>query len=177
MPTESLQKLVELAKQGATLLFLDRYPEDVPGLKRVAERKAFTRLLRHLPAPSDFAKVERHKMGRGVVLTGACMDELCRAAEIHPEPFKRELGGTMLRRKNEWGGHNYFLSMLRDEPVDGWVELAVQAASAVIFDPMSGRTGEVEIRQNDRAADPLRYAGCDLVPGRAESGDGRLGGV
>ncbi len=148
MPTESLAKLLSLAKQGATILFAEHYPDDVPGWRRLPKRPQFARLLHQLPADEDFSTVEVHRKGRGRIITGSVLDDLCRASGIRPEPFKRELGGTMLRRKNEVGGYNYFLSMLRNRPIDGWVTLATDAASALLFDPMTGRIGKAQTRRN-----------------------------
>ncbi len=148
MPTESLSALLRLAREGATILFAEHYPDDVPGWRRLAERSQFERLLHQLPADTDFSTVEIHRKGRGRILTGMQLDALCHAAGIRPEPFKSELGGTMLRRTNEIGGHNYFLSMLRNRPIDGWVTLATDAASALLFDPMTGRIGKAQTRRN-----------------------------
>lgn len=148
MPTESLSALLRLAREGATILFAEHYPDDVPGWRRLAERSQFERLLHQLPADTDFSTVEIHRKGRGRILTGMWLDALCHAAGIRPEPFKSELGGTMLRRTNEVGGHNYFLSMLRNRPIDGWVTLATDAASALLFDPMTGRIGKAQTRRN-----------------------------
>ena len=55
----------------------------------------------------------------------------------------------MIRRKNEVGGHNYLLSMLRNRPVDGWVTLATDAASALLLDPMTGTIGAAALRKNN----------------------------
>lgn len=150
MPTESLAALVRLAREGATILFMEHYPDDVPGLRRLTERSQFNSLLRKLPKDNDFSTVETHRMGRGRIITGNTFGELCQTAGIRPEPFKREMGGTMLRRKNEVGGYNYFLSMLRNRPVDGWVTLATDAAAVLIFDPMTGRVGKAQMRKNSQ---------------------------
>ncbi len=148
MPTESLAALVRLVREGATILFAEHYPDDLPGLRRLAERPQFNRLLRKLPAVEDFSTTAVHRKGRGRIITGATVDALCQAAGIRPEPFKREMGGTMIRRRNETGGHNYLLSMLRNRPVDGWVTLAVDAEAALLLDPMTGAVGKAAVRKN-----------------------------
>ena len=58
-----------------------------------------------------------------------------------PSEHLRRSGVSMIRRLNEAGGHNYFISMLRDSVIDGWVPLAVNARSVMIFDPLTGRKG------------------------------------
>lgn len=164
LPTETLEHLLYLAKKGATLLFLDCYPDDVPGFGRLEERDEFRELLAQLPADEEFAEAESFQLGRGRIITGSDFDEMVRLAGIRPEPFKREMGGTMLRRKNEVGGYNYFLSMLRNEAVDGWVELATDAKAVMIFDPMTGRTGQAAIRPNDRGTIDVRL---QFAPGQS----------
>ncbi len=54
----------------------------------------------------------------------------------------------MVRRKHE-NGHIYFMSMLSNNPVDGWVGLGVNAKSAMIFDPMTGEKGKAMLRNNN----------------------------
>ncbi len=164
LPTETLEHLLYLAKKGATLLFLDCYPDDVPGFGRLEERDEFRELLAQLPADEEFAEAESFQLGRGRIITGSDFDEMVRLAGIRPEPFKREMGGTMLRRKNEVGGYNYFLSMLRNEAVDGWVELATDAKAVMIFDPMTGRTGQAAIRPNDHGTIDVRL---QFAPGQS----------
>ncbi len=164
LPTETLEHLLYLAKKGATLLFLDCYPDDVPGFGRLEERDEFRELLAQLPADEEFAEAESFRLGRGRIITGSDFDEMVRLAGIRPEPFKREMGGTMLRRKNEVGGYNYFLSMLRNEAVDGWVELATDAKAVMIFDPMTGRTGQAAIRPNDHGTIDVRL---QFAPGQS----------
>ena len=39
----------------------------------------------------------------------------------------------MLRRKNEVGGYNYFLAMLQNNRVDGWVDIETFASSVMLL--------------------------------------------
>lgn len=164
LPTETLEHLIHLAKKGATILFLDNYPDDLPGLGREHERAEFEALRKLLPTDDAFTAAECFTLGRGRIITGSDFDEMVQLAGIRPEPFKREMGGTMMRRKNEVGGHNYFLSMLRNEPVDGWVTLATSAKAVMIFDPMTGQTGQAAIRPNDRGTIDVRL---QMAPGQS----------
>lgn len=150
LPTESLEKLLWLGRGGATLLFAENYPDDLPGLSRLSERPKFRKLLHKLPTDDDFSQAEVFRFGRGRIITGCCFDDLCQLAGIRPEPFKRELGGTMMRRRNEVGGYNYFLSLLCNRPVDGWVRLATDAEAALILDPMTGERGVAKVRKNEQ---------------------------
>lgn len=79
-------------------------------------------------------------------------DDVASAApglDIPAEPL-RQSGVSMLRRRNECGGHNYFISVLRDTVVDGWVRLASDAvADVMIFDPVTGKRGVAQSRKAD----------------------------
>lgn len=79
-------------------------------------------------------------------------DDVASAAaglDIPAEPL-RQSGVSMLRRRNECGGHNYFISVLRDTVVDGWVRVASDAvADVMIFDPVTGKRGVAQSRKAD----------------------------
>jgi len=164
LPTETLEHLLYLAKKGATILFLDNYPDDLPGYGREQEREEFDALRALLPTDEEFTTAERFSLGRGRIITGESFDEMVQLAGVRPEPFKRDMGGTMMRRKNEVGGHNYFLSMLRNEKVDGYITLATSARAVMIFDPMTGKTGEAMIRPNEQGTIDVRL---QLEPGQS----------
>jgi len=40
MPLASLEKLINLAREGATILFVNNLPADVPGLADLKEKRA-----------------------------------------------------------------------------------------------------------------------------------------
>ena len=54
-----------------------------------------------------------------------------------PEPMRKIHGLSCIRRSNP-NGHHYFISNLQGKDVDAWVELGVNAASAVFYNPMDG---------------------------------------
>lgn len=82
---------------------------------------------------------------------------------IKAEPLRRE-GITMMRRVNEVGGHNYFISVLRDTVIDGWVSLAVPSEAVMIFDPMTGKKGLAQSRHDDNGYTQVRLS---LQPGES----------
>ena len=81
MPLETARRLLDLHKAGAKVFFIDRLPEDVPGLgcKLKARRRAFRKIARRLP--------------EAVSLETAL-------AACAPESFRTEWGGSLLRRRN-----------------------------------------------------------------------------
>ena len=147
MPHETLERLTALAGQGATILFTERLPETVPGLARLAEREAaFGRAAAALPAAA-FDRTEVHDCGRGRIITGSDYAETLAAAGARPETFRHTDGNLLLRRRNEAGGCNYFVAHLAPQPIDGWIELATEAAAVELFDPMTGERGMAAIER------------------------------
>lgn len=147
IPLETLNHLLKLAEEGATVIFTDHYPHDVPGLKDQAERQAALKaLLSRLPHDTSFTTVQTHSFGKGKIITGS--QDFLKEFSEGKEPFRTDLGGQLIRKKHN-EGHLYFMTMLQNVTVDGWVPLSVTAASVLIFDPTTGKTGRAAIRKNN----------------------------
>lgn len=144
MPVETARRLVELKKQGVPIYFVDNVPQDVPGLYDLADRR------------KEFKKIAK-EFGRAVSL-----EEVF--SRYKPEVFKSKFEGTMIRRTNEAGGYNYFAAMLGEKEINGWVPLATPAASAMLFDALTGRSGKAEIRQAQDGNAEIRL---QLLPGES----------
>jgi hypothetical protein len=134
VPDETFERLLGLARAGATVIFVDHLPADVPGLSRLAERR------RRL----ENAKRQR-VVGRGRVLVGPDVEALLEAAGVRRESMVDHEGVRFIRRKRE-GGHDYFISNTGANTLDGWIPLAVRAAAVAIMDPVSERTGLAQLR-------------------------------
>lgn len=135
MPDDVLAKLVKLASEGATLVFLDRFPEDVPGYNALdLRRENFNQWLEKLKSQNK----ER-------ILFGHDYAETLRQAGVRPEIMKRDWGLSCIRRCNE-DGYHYFISALKSEDTEGWIPLGVKAKSALFFDPMTGEQGKAALR-------------------------------
>ncbi|MDR1525417.1 MAG: glycosyl hydrolase family 2 [Tannerella sp.] len=133
IPVETLSRIHELAQQGAAVIFAGQYPEDVPGLFRLEERRqAFSRIMEKL-------RTEK------TVTAGTFDASLLTAFDTYRESFVADFGGKLIRRRHD-GGHIYFFALLQNRPVDGWVALGTRAESAVFYDPMTGKTGKACLR-------------------------------
>ncbi len=144
MPEDVLQKLLDLAKEGATVVFLDRYPEDVPGLKKVERRrKVFRNIL------SKIKKLE----GRQVLWGTDYVKTLSRTSAVS-EAMKAAYGLSCIRRANA-DGHHYFIAALTDWDTEAWIPLAVQARSAMLYNPMDGTSGKARLRRRNGKTEVL----------------------
>ena len=144
MSVETLQRLIDLAAEGATIVFVDRLPSDVPGLANLdARRDELAELLAQLP---KFDRPGIRRYGRGNIAYGPTFAQALDELGIVPEQLRRE-GLSMIRRRNEVGGYNYFIADLENRTIDSWVHLAANPRFVEIFDPVSGRSGLAQVKQ------------------------------
>ena len=149
IPVESLAKLVQLAKEGATLIFAGRLPGDVPGWYDLDIRRAkLNEVLSDIPAMQYFAAFDQKPLGKGSVFFGSDYKKLLHATCAKPEELPVKYGANILRRRHA-SGYHYFITMLQNKTVDGWVKLATEARSVIIFEPLTGANGKANIRKSN----------------------------
>ena len=156
MPPETLERLVVLAREGATVLVLgDDLPQDVPGRGDLEKRR---RRLREAvaalgPRRKSHDGISRAGVGQGQFLFGPDLDHLLEFAGVRREPVVDE-GVEFIRRRGGGGsdddpaGRHYFLTNPGHTRLDGWVTLALPAEGALLFDPMHERRGAASVRRD-----------------------------
>lgn len=145
MPADVLAKLVEMAKDGATIIFMDFYPIDVPGFASLNNHsRAFNDIRSGLPVTS-FNKTVVSNFGKGRIITGNDYAANLKATGVLPELMKPEFNLQSIRRKNDTG-HHYFIAALNDKDTNDWITLGVKAKSAMLFNPLNGEVGKAKIR-------------------------------
>ena len=134
LPLETMRKLLELAEAGATVIFADAPPADVPGWSNLEKRREnFKPLLARLKAlAADSSTAAR-------VLIGNVAAELAVAGVQRESLFDQP--GLMCIRRGFNGGLYYFIANRGDTAVDRWLPLAVEAKSVEILDPLTGDSG------------------------------------
>jgi hypothetical protein len=153
LPVETFERINALAQQGATVIYTGQYPEDVPGLARLEERRSrFAAIRKQLPAAPSFDRVAEHKSGQGTIITGVRYEDVLSGYGAGKELFVKDFGGHLARRKHA-NGSIYFFTMLRNNSVDTWVPLGVQARSALYFNPVTGSRGKARLRHRDGATE------------------------
>ncbi len=152
MPVGTLRSLLGLARGGATIIFEERLPKDVPGWGRLPSRRAeFRTILASAhwtplgQGQSSENRRQEARIGTGRIFVGSLKAAL-EAAGVRREPMLDRPGLMCIRRAFE-GGCYYFIANRSDSStVRGWVPLARQAESIVLMDPLTGRTGAAEVR-------------------------------
>jgi len=149
MPPETLRRILDLARAGATVLVLGELPSDVPGMAdRAARRQQLDGILSELgPLAAADPGVAMANVGQGRLLAGAGLAALLQSAGI-PRESAVDTGVELIRRRDE-DGYLYFLANLSRQPLDQWISLAVEAAAVSIFDPMAQTHGTARIREGE----------------------------
>ena len=128
MPGETLSALLKLAKAGATLR-LDALPDDVPGLGRLAERRAqFRELLS--------AKELQQAVARPA--------EAQAFGSARREPAAKL--GLWFTRRARLDGFDYFLVNPVAQTFEGWLPLDTEGRQALLLDPLTGAAGAAAVR-------------------------------
>ena len=151
MSVETLQRLLALARDGATILFVDRFPADVSGFARLAERRAqFAAELARIQLTPDENGLPTAKLGRGRIVVAPLATLLARAP-VTREPLA-DTGLSFIRRQLD-DGYVYFIANLTAQPFEGWVPLARPAKAAIELNPLRGDTGIAILRQHNGVAE------------------------
>jgi hypothetical protein len=124
MPVATLQKLADLASDGAKIIF-EKLPEDVPGFGRLTERRA------------DFKTALASLAPRATVSS----DILTAVAPHARREALADAGLSFVRRAAAPGAHDYFVTNLTALPFAGWVKLGRPAATVRILNPLDGSHG------------------------------------
>jgi hypothetical protein len=164
MPSETLVKLMALAEKGATILFHNQLPTDVPGLYDMEERRQiFKDQVARLGFTQPASQLQTVEIGKGQVMLGHDLNALLSLAKVERERMPGK--GLKFERRQYDQGRIYFINNAGDRPVDQWVRVTRQPMKAVaLFDPMTEETGLGAMRLTARGV-PEVY--LQLAPGQS----------
>jgi hypothetical protein len=149
MKPETLQKIIMLAKNGATIIAYKNLPSDVPGYAQLDKNlQTLKSMIAQLNISlADFGKVQVAAVGKGRILAGNNLDELLKAASIRREVMT-EKGLQFNRRKNADGSSIYFIANRSNNKMEDWISLQVKSANIAMYNPMTGQSGIAKTRKN-----------------------------
>ena len=148
IPHDILQHLLTLAQNGAQIIFLEKFPDNVPGFAQLAQRQSeFQQIAKSLPK-ATFRETEAFPFGKGQIITGVDYAETLRQSNARAEELQTVYGLNYIRRANETGYH-YFVASLQEKDMEGWVNLSVDAQSVAFFNPVTGESGMAQVRQQN----------------------------
>ena len=125
MPAATLRHVLDLARAGARVWFVDALPHDVEGWGHLAERRAQLQV--------ELARAAR------LEIRAESLSQILSKAERYREPLVDQ--GLRFNRRRTADGHIYFLANLTDKPFDGWLRLRVATHTAWLMDALNGGVG------------------------------------
>jgi hypothetical protein len=147
MPVATMRQLVELARAGAIVHFLE-LPADVPGYGRLEQRRAE---LAQLKADAKALSVNKRYglgIGQGLSPDQSGLNDVILDLNAPREPIA-DTGISFIRRKSA-EGHDYFFTNLTAKGHEGWIQLATPARTAALLDPLTGRHGAAGLRRTGK---------------------------
>ena len=154
IPLATLQKVLKLAEQGATVLMIGALPSDVPGLNRLVERQEeFNRLIKDLRAKTRAIgdEISMASLGSGRVVFGKDANKVIAYAGISRETLTDD-GLEFTRRRDDDGWIYFIANPASNKAAEQWIPLGVNGRSAALFDPMTGESGRAAFRSADGKA-------------------------
>jgi hypothetical protein len=166
VPLATLQQLVRLAQQGATVVVAGKLPTNVPGLTKLTEcQQTFDQLINNLTF-SKTGNMQRATVGKGAFLRGSAIESLLNQAGVKRESMvDRQL--QVVRRSFATSGRQgryYFIVNSGEKPVSDWIPLATSAQSVTLFNPMTEQTGRAAVRKTSAGATEVYL---QLAPGES----------
>lgn len=147
MPTETLQKLIQLANQGTTLIF-QALPEDVPGLGNYKKRsKHFKKMLASIKFFNVEEGIQQANVGTGRILISEDVVNALVYSKIEGEQLT-ENGLGFIRRQADDGLY-YYLVNHNAHDIDAVVPFQNPHTGVVIMDPQSGDFGKASLSRID----------------------------
>ena len=139
IPLETFAKLVQLAKDGATIVIHNKLPQDVPGLGNLVERQAkFKGLLSQLNFTQNMG-VSVAKVGTGFFVMGENLEQIMATAKVQRETMIDK--GLSSIRKSYAKGKTYFINNTKLNNFEGWVKIETPFQSVALYNPMTEKLG------------------------------------
>lgn len=147
MPLDTLEKLIDLAKAGAAVIFRGGLPTDVPGYNNLLERRvALEELLASIGPLTEttLPGMRKASIGNGYFLVGDDIGSALESVGVTRESMV-DLG-LWFNRQSFDHGYSYFIKNMNEEELCAWVPLGVKSKSVVMFDPMHSTRGVAAVR-------------------------------
>jgi hypothetical protein len=155
IPLETMRKLNDAATKGATIVFYQHLPIDVPGMaelpKRQGEFSAMIRSLQFMPVANT--SIKKAVIGKGAFLVGDDLTQLLDAANAKRETMVDH--GLQYARRSFGTGHCYFISNPGRATVHEWITLEAPEKNIILFDPMHVEYGAAKTRNQSGKTEVL----------------------
>ncbi len=145
---EDFNQLITLARDGASILFFQNLPTEVPGFFQHKEQQAKLDSMIQMLKFENNGSVSVAKLGKGKFLMSADLNALLQSAAVTREQLQTK-GLSFIRKVNDQG-KVYFISNTSGKVFNDWISLETEADISTVgyFDPMHGKTGLLAVRKN-----------------------------
>ena len=148
MPPETLARLIALARDGATVIFVGGLPPDVPGFAELTKRRAqLAASSREITWNAQKDGIRTARVGKGRTLTGDEIEPLLASAGVRRDHLAEQPELHVIRRTTTGSRateRQYFALAARR--IDRWVPLTGNPSGVTVMDPMLGRSGVGQMR-------------------------------
>jgi len=144
IPLTTVQKVISLAKEGATIILQNDFPKDVPGLNDLKHRQEVYQNIKNEIKFNSQNKYESSQVGNGKLIKGNDIKTILNDIKVLPESMAKN--GLWFDRVNRKEGICYFISNWGDKEVDQWIQVRSTGKEAVLFNPMNKQFGKAEVR-------------------------------
>jgi hypothetical protein len=145
MPFSTFNKIYSLAKNGATIIFIDKLPESVPGLSYLDEnQKSLIMLKEKIKFNQIDSELKMTKIGSGKILLGSNTVSLLNYCNIKNETLVEK--GLQFFRFKKNNSILYFINNWSDKYIDEYIPVNHPAKTVVIYDPMNKIFGKALIK-------------------------------
>ena len=144
----TFEKLMNLANNGATILFHRQLPSDVPGLAHLEQDQMKMNLLKEKLSFTEKGNLRIANYGKGKIIISDDLSVLAAAADVTPENMYAA-GLQCIRRIKNDNNFYYFVKNPSENAFEGWIELNAKYHSAAIYNPMTGIDGYAKTRNNN----------------------------
>ena len=175
MPIATLEKMINLAEGGSTIIFHKGLPSSFPGMgKQEQRRREYEEVVGNLTFVKESNGIKKARVGQGTIIIGNEIGNLMDRVGVKREQLvdtglayvRKKMGDTTLYMLTNWSG----------EPVDQWISLNVASDVLLVLDPMTGKQGQAITRNSSEESCQVRVQipqGASLVirthPGEGEA--------
>lgn len=161
IPLETMEKIMALAKKGATVIVHNALPGDVTGFKDFANARA---KLQNMSGRLEFTAtgegdVQEAACGKGRILLGSDPAAMLAYAGVRRESMYDK--GLQCIRRQDGDKTYYFIANRTSQPVSGWIPVATEAPAYAIYEPMTGKAGLLPVRTTGQQTSVLLQLEAD----------------
>ncbi|MEH6307982.1 glycosyl hydrolase [Olivibacter sp. CPCC 100613] len=146
MPIETFEKLLNLANQGANIVFYKRLPDNVPGLAKFEEAEKQMNVLKNRLFFREDGDNQTAYYGKGRVIILNDLSDLTKHTQVLAENMYT-YGLQSIRRLKADNNYYYFINNPSDKAFKGWVTLNADYQSVGLYNLMTGTDGYGKTRK------------------------------